>query len=64
MFREEQAWIAANRQNYAGKWVALRGRELIAVGDRAGEVFSKVRSIHPPPCVIQVGEDDLPFAGW
>jgi hypothetical protein len=61
---KELEWLASNRQNYAGQWVALQEGRLLAAGPDAGEVFSKVRYMSPPALVVRISEEDLPFAGW
>jgi hypothetical protein len=60
----ELQWLASNRKDYAGQWVALQGDRLLASGADAREVFLKVRQIVPPPVVVRVEEENLPFAGW
>jgi len=57
-------WLAANRQAYLGQWVALHGDHLLAAGPDAKEVFSQVKHLSPPPVLMLVEEDRLPFAGW
>jgi hypothetical protein len=41
----EIMWIGENRdfleENYPGKWIAVKGRELIAVGDTLDEVVKQ-----------------------
>ena len=39
----EMAWIQANRSHYRGKWVALLGEKVIAVGDSLKAVFRIVQ---------------------
>jgi hypothetical protein len=63
-FEQEKRWLAENRDKFRGKWIALEGDHLFAVGITAKEVFSKVADQNPPPLVIRVAEEDLPFAGW
>ncbi len=60
----ELEWLASHREAYAGQWVALQGGRLLAAGPDAGDVFSKVRNVAPPPLVVRVEEEGLPFAGW
>jgi len=57
-------WLAKNRHEYSGKWIALRGDCLLAVGATAKEVFSRVTGQDTLPLVIRVDEEELPFAGW
>jgi hypothetical protein len=61
---EEAAWIAANAARFAGRWIALLGGQLLAVGDSAREVFDKSSTAAFAPLVIHLPEGDLPFAGW
>jgi hypothetical protein len=61
---EEAAWLAANRVRYAGRWVALVGGNLLAVGDSARDVFQATRQTTTTPLIIRVDEEALPFAGW
>jgi hypothetical protein len=57
-------WLGEHREEFPGKWIALKGGHLLAVGATAREVFSKVADQSPPPLVIRVDEEVLPFAGW
>lgn len=57
-------WITENRAQYAGRWVALVGNELIAVGDSAREVFDKTSAMAPQPVLVRVEAESLPFSGW
>jgi hypothetical protein len=63
-FREESTWLADNSRTFSGRWIALEGRQLLAVGATSKEVFSKVANRAKPPLVIHVADEDLPFAGW
>jgi len=62
--RQEMRWLAEHRHEYSGRWIALRGEHLLAVGATAKEVFSKVIGQDTLPLVIRVEEEELPFAGW
>ncbi len=42
---KEYEWLAANRDNYAGKYVALDADKLVAVGDNAKEAAERARSL-------------------
>jgi hypothetical protein len=57
------AWLAANRENYVGKWVALFAGELVSAGESAQEVleYSRRKGIERP-LLVHV-QDDLPFSG-
>jgi len=61
---QEMQWLAENRHRYSGRWIALEGGRLLAVGDTSREVFSKVANCTEPPLVIRIEEEELPFAGW
>jgi hypothetical protein len=63
-FSEEMKWLAANKQRYAGRWIALEGEHLLAVGNTSREVFSQLPANVAPPLVIRIDEEDVPFAGW
>jgi hypothetical protein len=61
--QDEIRWLAENRHKYLGRWIALRGRQLIADAATAREVFMRVGDLKTPPLVIRVDEE-VPFAGW
>jgi hypothetical protein len=61
-FKEEIAWLDEHRAEYAGKWVAISGNELLASGENAKEVFAHVKDTLPV-MVVKVDED-LPWGGW
>lgn len=65
-FAQETAWIAAHREEYAGKWVALLGDQLIASGDTSEDVFARARAAATqyPPLVTRIERATLPFGGW
>ena len=60
----ERIWLAANRHRYSGRWIALDGDRLLAVGVSSREVFCEVANHTPAPLVIHITEPELPFAGW
>ncbi len=61
----EFAWLAENRQRYAGRWIALEGNTLLAVGDSAREVYAAIANHVGTPLVTRVEpEDEHYFAGW
>jgi hypothetical protein len=64
LHQEEAAWVAANRAKFAGRWVALLGTRLLAVGDSALEVFKATAETVPTPLIIRLDNETLPFAGW
>jgi len=63
--RTELRWLALNRERYAGRWVALDGDQLLAVGDSAREVYAAIANHRRTPLVTRVEpEDGVYFAGW
>jgi hypothetical protein len=40
----ERRWLEDNRQNYAGRWVALDGDHLLAAGSNAREVYAALKA--------------------
>jgi len=60
----EAKWLSVNRQRYAGEWIALQGDRLLARAPSAREIFQTVRDMFPKPLVMQVEDDEVPFAGW
>jgi antitoxin (DNA-binding transcriptional repressor) of toxin-antitoxin stability system len=63
--RTEFRWLALNRGGYAGRWVALDGDQLLAVGDSAQEVYAVIANQRRTPLVTRVEpEDEVYFAGW
>jgi hypothetical protein len=63
-FSQEMNWLAQHRRTYAGRWIALEGDRLLAVGATAREVFAHVGERPRPPLVIQIENEEMPFAGW
>lgn len=62
--REALRWISENRTNFAGRWVALRGSDLLAVGSNAKEVYQRVAGTNPPALIVRIETEDVPFGGW
>jgi hypothetical protein len=62
--QEALVWLEAHRKDYRGQWLALEGTKLLASGKKASEVFEAVRALQPPPLIVNVEAEDLPFAGW
>lgn len=63
--RTEFRWLAENRERYAGRWVALEGDMLLAVGDSAREVYAAIADREGTPLVTRVEpEEEAYFAGW
>ncbi len=63
--QSEFKWLAENRQQYAGRWVALDGDTLLAVGDSAREVYAAISNHEGIPLVTRVEPaEEIYFAGW
>ena len=63
--RAEFRWLAENRDRYAGRWVALDGDRLLAVGDSARDVYAAVANYPGTPLVTRVeSSQETHFAGW
>lgn len=63
--RLEFRWLAENRERYSGRWVALNGNELLAVGVSAREVYAAIANHEGTPLVTRVEpQDETYFAGW
>ncbi len=45
--------------DHRGKWVAIRGSELIAVRDTAGELFDEFGRLHPGITFYRVPTSDV-----
>jgi len=61
------SWTRQNRGRYAGKWVALAGKTLLASGNSAREVFDAASGWNGTPLIQyieRVEGETLPFAGW
>jgi hypothetical protein len=62
---QELGWLQEHRNEYAGRWVALRGGELLATGGSAREVYAQIAGRDDVPLVVQVERrPENPFAGW
>ena len=61
----ELSWLETHREQFAGRWVALEGSVLLAVGDSAREVYAAIARREGAPLVTRIEpEGQLPFAGW
>ena len=65
-FAQEMEWLQENRAEFAGQWVALDGKRLLAYGTSAREVFAAAREsgVHEPLVLKVEASDALPFGGW
>lgn len=61
----EDKWLAEHSREFAGKWVALEGGQMIACGSSAVEVSkaAKAAGIERPILVQVEDPDGLPFVG-
>ena len=60
----EEEWLNEHWHEYVSQWIAIEGRQLIAHGKTAKEVFAKVKEVGiERPLVLLVEDRDLPFAG-
>lgn len=64
--RREYAWLREHRDEYAGQYVALFGKQLISSGPDGGQVLRSARAAgFPRALVVRVeSADELPFGGW
>jgi hypothetical protein len=62
---KEMEWIAANRCQYIGQWVALDGDRLIAADPDAMKVYqaAKAEGIETPFLHHMLPKNSLPFVG-
>lgn len=63
-FQEEMKWIAENRTQFAGQWVALLGSTCLATGASAREVFEASKGSALTPLITYIDPEPLPFMGW
>jgi hypothetical protein len=61
----EYQWLAEHSREFAGKWVALEGDQMIACGARGAKVLAEARAkgVDRPFLVQVLDPDGLPFAG-
>ena len=61
----ELDWLSKESAAYAGQWVALHGRQLIAHGPKLAAVREAARAAGiAAPFFASVPDEDLPFGGW
>ncbi len=61
----EQTWLRTHGKEFAGRWVALDGGQLVGEGSSAREALQKARSSGSGlPFLVYVETGDLPFGGW
>ena len=63
---EEQAWLRLHEREFAGKWVALQGSELISDGLHARAVLDSARAKGVQrPLLVHIADDPVaPAAGF
>ena len=61
----EYEWLAKNRDEFDGKYVALDGNELVAIGENFKDASSKARELGRNNALIVLveGSDTPPFLG-
>ena len=64
--KSQLEWLKANREKYAGKYVALVGDRLVGEGDTIREAREKAKEngFQNPFLTIIYSETDVPFGGW
>ena len=62
----ESDWLKEHAQQYAGKWVALSGDQLIAAGEDGVAIFNEAKAKgFDRPILFQVESPDAyPFGFW
>lgn len=62
----EMRWIAENRAEFVGQWVALVGNQLLAHGSNAKEVLAEARrqGVESPFFTQIEPEEKFTFGGW
>jgi len=60
------AWLKANREQYAGQYVALDGDRLVGSGATLREAYEQAQwqDVVQPFLVHVSSEQDAPFGGW
>ena len=62
---EVDQWLDQHSGEYVGRWVALDGANLIAVGDVGKAVFDKAIAAGVKcPFLLRITAKGLPSAGW
>lgn len=51
---QEFEWIAANRDAYRGRWVAIQGKELVADAPSFAELQSRIKNLEGVPLVHRI----------
>ena len=64
--RWQLEWLKANREKYAGKYVALSGGELVGEGEtfRQAREQAKEKGFKNSFVTFVYSENDTPFGGW
>jgi len=64
--QQQLEWLKANREKYAGKYVALVGNKLVSEGKTIREAHEKAKKngFHNPFLTMLYSETDVPFGGW
>ncbi len=60
----EYEWLDQHEREYIGKWIALKGNQLIAEGETGVEVFTKVRELGIEHALVFLVDDpDVHYMG-
>ncbi|CAN5252562.1 hypothetical protein BH20ACI1_BH20ACI1_27200 [soil metagenome] len=64
--KRQLEWLKANREKYAGKYVALVGDKLVGEGKTIREAHEKAKEngFQNPFLTMIYSETDFPFGGW
>jgi hypothetical protein len=59
-------WLKENREEYAGKYVALSKDKLVGIGKTLREAKEKAKEngFDKPFVTLVYSENDVPFGGW
>lgn len=59
-------WLKENREEYAGKYVALEKDKLVGIGKTLREAKKKAKEngFEKPFITLVYSENDVPFGGW
>jgi len=65
-YKRDMDWLAENRKNFVGQWIAIKDGVLLASANNAREVYdlAKRQGIKRPFVVFIKSAEELPFGGW
>lgn len=64
--QQQLEWLKANREKYAGKYIALSGDKLVGEGETLREAGdqAKEKGFQNSFITFVYSENDVPFGGW